>query len=340
MARKPRIEYDGAVYHIMSRGNRGEPIVEDDTDRIMFMECLEEVCGKTGWRIHAFCLLDNHYHLLCETPEANLVDGMKWLQGVYAKRFNTRHQRCGHVFQGRYKALLIDIDSKKYFETVSTYIHLNPARAGLILWDTEKFSDYKWSSYPLYLKRQADRPQWLIIDRVLGDIGIEKDDRSGRKEYAAYLERRISDFHSESKYKELEKEWKSIRRGWYLGSNEFRDQLQNHINGVLNNYRRDSYDGEAIRYHEEVAALNLLECGLTVLEIPKEELSILPKNERRKAVLAWLIRKNTTMNSEWISRKLNMGHVSNVTNYIRSIDRSKDSSIKQLCASLTKILKT
>ena len=115
----------------MSRGNHQEAIYQDDIDRQIFMETLTEVCTRTGWRIHAYVLMGNHYHLLLETPEPNLVMGMKWLQGTYTQRFNAHHREWGHLFQGRYKALLIDNKSNDYFPIVSTYIHLNPARAKL-----------------------------------------------------------------------------------------------------------------------------------------------------------------------------------------------------------------
>ncbi len=129
MPRKPRIEYDGAVYHVMSRGNRQEEVYRDDTDRVLFLETLTEVCARTGWIVHAYVLMGNHYHMLLETPEPNLVVGLKWFQGSYAQRFNARNREWGHLFQGRYKALLVDYGSDAYFPIVSSYIYLNPARA-------------------------------------------------------------------------------------------------------------------------------------------------------------------------------------------------------------------
>ena len=105
MPRKPRVEYSGAVYHVMCRGNGGQAIFADDLDRGMFLDVLDEVCERCGWRIHAYVLMGNHYHVLLETPEPNLVAGMKWLQGTYTQRYNARHRRWGHLFQGRYKAL-------------------------------------------------------------------------------------------------------------------------------------------------------------------------------------------------------------------------------------------
>ena len=126
MARALRIQYPGAVYHVMSRGNQGCEIFRDDGDRTLFLETLEEACVQTGWSVHAYVLMGNHYHALLETPEANLVSGMKWLLGTYTQRFNSRHKVFGHLFQGRYKALIVDGEQDNYFQTVSTYIHLNP----------------------------------------------------------------------------------------------------------------------------------------------------------------------------------------------------------------------
>ena len=147
MARSLRIEYAGAVYHAMARGNQGCPIFKDDQDRRNFLETLAEACEKTGWRIHAYVLMGNHYHLLVETPEGNLVAGMKWLQGTYTQRFNSRHKVFGHLFQGRYKAVIVDGTEADYFQVVSTYIHMNPARAKLIRVGQERLKRYRWSSY-------------------------------------------------------------------------------------------------------------------------------------------------------------------------------------------------
>jgi len=108
MARRPRIEYAGAFYHLISRGDHGEAICRDDEDRKRFLVCMGEVCRRTGWRIYAFVLMTNHYHLLLETPEPNLVAGMKWLQGTYTQRFNRWHNLGEHLFQGRYKVLMIE----------------------------------------------------------------------------------------------------------------------------------------------------------------------------------------------------------------------------------------
>ncbi len=141
MARPLRIEYIGALYHVTSRGDRQEAIFDDDQDRTAFLNVLSEVVSRFRWRCYAYCLMENHYHLMIETPEANLTKGMRHLNGVFTQRSNRRHKRSGHLFQGRYKAILVDRDS--YFLELARYIVLNPVRAAMVkhprLW--------VWSSY-------------------------------------------------------------------------------------------------------------------------------------------------------------------------------------------------
>ncbi len=155
MPRKVRVEYEGALYHLMSRGDRREPIFKGDKDRELFLETLGEACARTGWVVYSYVLMRNHYHLLVFTPEANLVRGMKWLQGAYTQRFNIRHTFCGHLFQGRYRALLVDPEEPEYARVVSDYIHLNPARAGLEVVREKGLEGYRWSSQTRWQARVA-----------------------------------------------------------------------------------------------------------------------------------------------------------------------------------------
>ena len=127
-----RMEYPGAMYHVMSRGDRREDIFLEDVDRHDFIKTLAEACRKTGWQVHAYCLMRNHCHLVLETPNANLVAGMGWLLSIYTIRFNRRHKQFGHLFGGRYKALVVDGSGDGYLKTVCDYVHLNPARAKLL----------------------------------------------------------------------------------------------------------------------------------------------------------------------------------------------------------------
>ena len=132
MARRARIEFSGAIYHVLDRGDRREAIFRTEEDRKLFLDTLGEACRRTGWRVHAYVLMSNHYHLLLETPQPNLISGMHWFQSTYTVRFNRRHRLSGHLFQGRYKAVIVDPEEGSYFVTLSDYIHLNPVRAGLV----------------------------------------------------------------------------------------------------------------------------------------------------------------------------------------------------------------
>ena len=141
MARPLRIEFSGAIYHVTSRGNARCAIYEDDEDRRAFLSALDRVMVRFHWICHAYCLMDNHYHLLIETPEGNLSQGMRQLNGVYTQGFNRRHNRVGHLFQGRFKAIVVDRDS--YLLELCRYIVLNPVRAG----EVSRPEEYRWSSY-------------------------------------------------------------------------------------------------------------------------------------------------------------------------------------------------
>ena len=167
MARKLRFEFPGAIYHVLNRGDRKEPIFLADSDREQFLATLAEACRKTDWQVHTYCLMANHFHLVMETPKGNLVAGMKWFLGTFTARFNREHGLCGHLFSGRYKALVVDAGSPGYMATVCEYVHLNPARAGMLR-PEDPLRAYPWSSYPAYLVPAASRPPWVRVDRVIG----------------------------------------------------------------------------------------------------------------------------------------------------------------------------
>jgi REP element-mobilizing transposase RayT len=160
MARPLRLEFPGALYHITARGDRQEPIFEDDSDRLTFLDLLGKEVVQQGWLLYAFCLMGNHYHLLLETPEPNLVRGMRRLNGVYTQRFNRRHGRVGHVLQGRYKSILVDKDV--WLSELCRYVVLNPVRAHRV----KDPGDWPWSSYRSTAGLAAC-PDWLAADLVL-----------------------------------------------------------------------------------------------------------------------------------------------------------------------------
>ncbi len=178
MARPLRLEFPHAIYHVTARGNAQQDVYLDDDDREIFLDVLAEVVDRYTWICHAYCLMDNHYHLLIETPKANLSLGMRQLNGVYTQRFNRRHGRVGPLFQGRFKAILVERDA--YLLELARYIVLNPLRAGMV----KTISRYPWSSYRATLG-QVDRPAWLSTDWVLSQFA--KGRAVAQRRYAAFV---------------------------------------------------------------------------------------------------------------------------------------------------------
>src|SRR5438093_5381003 len=164
MARPLRLEFSGAIYHLTARGNARQKIFFSDADRQLFIDTLAGVVFRYGWICHAYCLMANHYHLLVETPKPNLSLGMRQLNGIYTQAFNRRHRRVGHLFQGRFKAILVEKDA--YLLELSRYIHLNP-------WRVKRSYDpfkYRWSSLQAYVGA-AVAPGWLTVKEVLAELG-------------------------------------------------------------------------------------------------------------------------------------------------------------------------
>jgi len=202
MARPLRIEYDGGLYHITSRGDGREDIYLTDVDREGFIHLLGDVCERFGWLCYAYCLMDNHYHLLIETPEANLSRGMRQLNGVYTQRFNRQHGRCGHVFQGRYKAIVVQKEA--YLLELCRYVALNPVRAGMV----NDVADWSWSSFRA-TSGLTKPPAWLAVDEALNWFGNQR--RQAMKRYMNFVQEGVT----------ARKPWEKIRNQIYLGDENF-----------------------------------------------------------------------------------------------------------------------
>jgi REP element-mobilizing transposase RayT len=205
MARPLRLEFAGALYHLTARGNARADIFADNEDRRLFLDLLGKEISQQRWRCYAYCLMDNHFHLLIETPEPNLVAGMRRLNGVYTQSFNRRHGRVGHVFQGRYKSIVVDKDS--YGLELSRYVVLNPVRARR----AKHPQNWPWSSYRATVGRVA-APSWLHADWVLSQLG-------GRNPAAAY-ERFVRQGIGEHS------PWEKLRGQIWLGSEAFIERMQ------------------------------------------------------------------------------------------------------------------
>lgn len=207
MARPLRIEYPGALYHVTSRGDRQEPIFDDDRDRTAFLNILGDVVSRFRWQCHAYCLMGNHYHLMIETPQGNLTKGMRQLNGVFTQGSNRRHQRSGHLFQGRYKAILVDRDS--YFLELARYIVLNPVRAAMV----KQPQQWAWSSYGAMIGKST-APAWLTTEVLLGEFG--KGRSQIRRKYQQFVEEGMGG----------ESIWKDLKGQIYLGDDDFIEQMR------------------------------------------------------------------------------------------------------------------
>lgn len=206
MARPLRIELAGGVYHVTSRGDRREMIYGDDADRRTWVDLFGEVCDRFNWRCHAWCQMGNHYHLVVETAEANLSRGMRQLNGVYTQAVNRRHGRVGHVFQGRYKAILVEADA--YLVELARYVVLNPVRAGLC----KEAAEWPWSSHRALLGR-VEPPSWLATDCVLGQFGETRARAVGR--YEDFVRAGVG----------LPPIWQALNAQIYLGSEDFAGRM-------------------------------------------------------------------------------------------------------------------
>jgi REP element-mobilizing transposase RayT len=308
MPRKLRVEYEGAIYHVMNRGDRREAIFMDDADRELFLDTLGQACERTGWQVHAYCLMGNHFHLVVETPRANLVPGMQWFLGTYTARFNRRHKLFGHLFSGRYKSLVVDGSGSGYLKSVCDYVHLNPARAKLIE-PGEPLAAYAWSSWPEYLLRPGKRRAWLRVDRVLGEWGVKADNAAGRRQLERGMEQR-----KEQEMRKAAEDWKALRRGWCWGPKTFREELLE----MIGERQGEQHHGEELRESDEQKAERLVAELLKQAGWSETDLKNRAKTDARKVRMAVRLRRETTMNWAWIARRLQMGHWRTAANAVRA----------------------
>jgi putative transposase len=294
------------MYHVMSRGNRGDAIFLDDVDRHDWLKTLAEACQKTNWQVHAYCLMRNHYHLVVETPNANLVEGMAWLQSTYTIRLNHRHKLLGHVLSGRYKAQLVEGSGSGYLRTACDYVHLNPARAGLLR-PEERLLAYPWSSFGYYLASPDHRPSWLRVDRLLGEHGLESDTPAARQQFERCLEARRLDPGDEAGLR-------ALRRGWLLGSETFRTQMLEQIEGKLSEH----HFGKLRLETAQAKAERLVAEELKRRQWAEADLTQRRKSDPEKLAIAVRLRRETTLSVKAIARRLHLGSSKSATLRLRA----------------------
>lgn len=293
MARKLRLEYEGAVYHVICRGNYRADVFGHDPTKAAFLKCLGEACEKAGWLVHGWCVMSNHYHLCLETPQPNLVEGMRWLQATFSLRFNRFRNERGHVFQGRYKALLIAPDA---VGAVCHYIHLNPVRAGLV--EVNSLPQWPWTSLPA-LMNARQRPAWFSPEASLAHAGGLKDTPAGQKRYLAYL----AWLHEDDAGKK-NLQFDRLSKDWAVGTREFKKELfkaHKHLEAAIEKNESGPREIAQELWAERIAAY------LTALKKTARDVRGDAKGAPWKVAVAAAMKAATTASNPWLAQRLNMG---------------------------------
>jgi len=301
MARKPRLEFPGAIYHVISRGNYRKPLFEGGAG-LAFEKTLFQACGKCGWLLHSYVIMNNHYHLALETPRPNLVEGMRWLQGTFGIRFNAFHGERGHVFQSRYKSLIIE-EGRPLLGLVN-YIHLNPVRAGLL--EVSELRQYALSSFPKFFAKSP--PSCLRRSRFLAALEFP-DSPSGMRRYVEHLE--FSEENDPTARNEISKRY---CRGWAIASQEYRDELKTAFAECADS---ESLGGAEWADLREAGWEKLFSSLMKAAGRSVDDPANAPKSAAWKVKIARQLRARSTATNEWIAHRLAMGHPSRVCNLIR-----------------------
>ncbi len=291
MARKLRLEFPGAIYHVINRGNYRAWIFKLPKAKQAFEDCLFATCKRSGWLLHAFVVMGNHYHLAVETPQGNLVAGMHWLQSTFATRFNRYRDERGHVFQGRYKALLVE--EGEPLAMVCDYIHLNPVRAAIV--SVARLADYRHSSY-WYLSRPRMRSEFLLAPTALSARQLT-DTPAGWRSYDDHLAWQAAEGPAGKS-----KAYVSLSKGWALGSADFRQALV-----------ADHALAGTIRAWESGSALEVRELEWTqqlaklLHDVSPTERTDRCQSATWKIRLAVRMKTSTDVSNRWFAAQLHMG---------------------------------
>ena len=295
MARPLRMEFDDGVYHLFNRGNYRADIFRSKRTKEAFLKCVNETCVRTGWVVHAWCLMSNHFHLAVAPPRGNLVEGMRWMQGTFANRFNLFRGERGHLFEGRYMSLVVD--SSDGLGALCHYIHLNPVRARMCL--PRALPAYLWTS-GVWLAQPARRPKWYDPGPALQHAGGLADTAAGRRQYFEYLEWLVED---EAARKQMR--FEQMSKGWVIGSLDFKKALLREHQELRGKGPRVVADDvaaarEAIWWDE----LNEI---LPLLGRKRHELAGTGKSAEWKLAAAAMLKARTTATNRWLARNLHLG---------------------------------
>ena len=309
MTRILRLEFPGASYHVINRGNYRQNVFEAKGSAEAFERTLGETCERFGWLIHAYVIMRNHFHLAVETPQPNLSEGMKFLQGTWANRFNRYRGLVGRPFQGRYKAL--HVEPGQALAQVANYIHLNPVRAKIAA--VETLDAFRWSSLWWFPQRKK-RPAWLFPETVLTEAGNLADTPAGWRKYREYL-----GFLDEKEPTKRNERYGKLSRGWALGTAEFKQGLiadlkqqgaqleKTALHGETDADRRERREAHWETRLQELAAVAKIDLGQLG---PR-------KSDPAKVLLAATLRADSGVSNGWLCARLGMGTPASVSQFVR-----------------------
>jgi len=322
------MEFVGGCYHVINRGNYRQRIFKKKGAADAFERTLDEAAGRFAWRVHAYVVMGNHFHLAVELTEPNLSDGMKWLQGTWIRRFNEYRNWTGRPFQGRYKAIVTEPGHA--FAQVCHYIHLNPVRARMV--EAAKAAEYPWSSLRRF--RLKTRPAWLEPATVLREAGGLPDTAHGWKKYAAYLEYMATD---DIKRKQLVAS--RMSRGWCMGGEAFVESMREQARDKKLFLDRERFAGlekeelmaEREAYWEAALRRIAVLAGVDLSALPEKKMA------PQKCMLAAALKRTTSVPNGWLAKRLKMGQAATASQGARRwlMNEENHSEVGRLIIQLT-----
>jgi len=301
MARRLRVQFDGAIYHVINRGNYRRDMLETPSAFRAFRECIFEAFSRFNWRMHAFSLMINHYHLALQTPTTNLPEGMQWLQSTFATRFNRFREEKGHLFEGRYRAIVVEPGLS--LARLVDYIHLNPVKAKIV--SPEQVASYRWSSLHHFLK--GPRPPFLACSDWLRELGL-CDTPGGWNDYVKHLEKLAKD-----KTLLQAQDFDVMDYGWAIGTKGWREAIAKSHEGLSLDQVSDA---QAVGEFKKLQWSQAIEAALLQEGRSRTDLSRFRKGADWKIRIAEILRSTTTATNSWIARELHMGSPSSVRQYL------------------------
>lgn len=306
MARKPRLEFVGALYHVFNRGHGRSDLFASPEAAGAFIDCLFQACQRMQWRLHAFGLLPDQYHLAIETPRGNLVAGVHWLQSAFGNRFNRTRGESGRAFRGRYQAILVEPGTS--WTDVVDCVHLGAVQARLV--SLGSLAGFRWCSYRWFSRGISQRPPFLACDAWLKPLGLD-DSAEGWRRYAEHLEGLQAD---EARLRSLSA---AVSRGWAYGSADFRRGLIERMQA-----RRFGSGGEMAEENRRDWHVRLGD-GLKSLQRELSEAAGTPKSAPWKVALAAWLKAHTSVLNRWLSEQLHMGPPDAVSRYVGELRSGK-----------------